>query len=62
MWGEGTAGSGEFVTHALAGGLPNTWAPHGNLAVKNVILTSWNDGLSYGPSNSDIISLFPLFF
>lgn len=39
VWG-GTAGSGEFVTHALAGGLPNTWAPHGNLAVENVILTS----------------------
>lgn len=46
MCGGVTAGSGEFVTHALAGRLPNTWAPHGNLAVEDVVLMSWSAGLS----------------
>lgn len=41
-----TAGSGEFVTYALAGRLPNTWAPHGNLAVEDAVLMSWSAGLS----------------
>lgn len=40
------AGFGEFVSHALAGRLPNTWAPHGNLAVEDAVLMSWSAGLS----------------